>query len=160
MSAMIEARRRARGESVASLPSAPSAPSPAEDENARRDRIRSANMGTDKAQVFGYDPTKGGGIFQLGKVNYDTADFLFFGWNKDIKRKIMQNIEVRRGNNPEIRIAVVRKMIAIIREHEPGDFSWESKRLGRSVTLSARLTDNSGLEDFMMREFFDLPGRP
>jgi hypothetical protein len=29
----------------------------------------------------------------------------------------------------------------------------ESQRLGRSITMSARLRDNAGLEDFMMREF-------
>jgi hypothetical protein len=159
MSAMIEARRRARGE-TATGPSAPSEPAPAEDENARRDRNRAANMGTNKQQVFGYDPTRGGGVFQLGRVNYDTADFLFFGWNKDIKRKIMQTIEVRRENNPDIRIAVVRKMISIIRDYERGDFVWDSQRLRRSLTLSARPADNAGLEEFMMREFFEVPGRP
>jgi hypothetical protein len=158
---MIEARRRARGESSATVPpSAPSESATAEDENARRDRIRAANMGTNRQQVFGYDPNRGGGVFQLGRVNYDTADFLFFGWNKDIKRKIMQTIEVRRDNNPDIRIAVVRKMISIIREYERGDFVWDSQRLGRSLTLSARPADNAGLEDFMMREFFEVPQRP
>jgi hypothetical protein len=45
-------------------------------------------------------------------------------------------------------------MIAIIRDHESEDFIWESQRLGRDVRLSARLSDNAGLEDFMMREFF------
>ena len=44
-------------------------------------------------------------------------------------------------------------MIVIIREHEKRN-SWES-RLGRNVTLSARLSDNAGLEEFMMHEFFD-----
>jgi hypothetical protein len=45
-------------------------------------------------------------------------------------------------------------MIALIREHYQGDFTWESHRLGRSVTQSARLEDNAGLEDFLMMEFF------
>jgi hypothetical protein len=45
-------------------------------------------------------------------------------------------------------------MIVIIREHETEDFVWESQRLRRNVVLSARLQDNTGLEDFMMREFF------
>ena len=49
---------------------------------------------------------------------------------------------------------MVRRMIAIIREHTGSDFLWESPRLGREVTLSARPADNAGLEDFMMREFF------
>ncbi len=63
-------------------------------------------------------------------------------------------IEVRRGNNPTIEIAVVRRMIAIIREYVKEDFTWESQRLHRDVELSARLSDNAGLEDFMMQEFF------
>jgi hypothetical protein len=49
-------------------------------------------------------------------------------------------------------------MIAIIREYEQEDFVWESRRLGRNVSLSARLTDNAELENFMMREFFDASG--
>ena len=69
-------------------------------------------------------------------------------------------IEVRKGSNSDIRIAVVRKMIAIIREYEQEDFLWESQRLGRSLTLSARARDNAGLEDFMMREFFPDPRLP
>ena len=63
---------------------------------------------------------------------------LFFGWNKDISRNAKQLIEVRRGENSDIRIAVIRRMIAIVREHETGDFIWESPRLGRQLTLSAR----------------------
>jgi len=63
-------------------------------------------------------------------------------------------IEVRKGANPDIRVAVVRKIIEIIRAHEPGDFVWVSRRLGRQIALSARPGDNAGLEEFMMREFF------
>ena len=54
-----------------------------------------------------------------------------------------------------MRIAVVRRMIAIIRQHEPGDFVWESQRLGRNLTLSARPADQAGLEEFMLQEFFE-----
>jgi hypothetical protein len=87
-------------------------------------------------------------------MSYDYAEFLFFGWNKDIRRNTTQLIEVRKGSNSDIRIAVVRRMIVIIREHEDADFVFESRRLGRNVTLSARARDTAGLEDFMMREFF------
>jgi hypothetical protein len=48
-------------------------------------------------------------------------------------------------------------MIAIIREYEREDFLWESHRLGRSLMLSARAKDNAGLEEFMIREFFEDP---
>ena len=58
---------------------------------------------------------------------------MFFGWNKDIRRNSTQRIEVSKGDNANIRIAVVRRMIGIIRDHESGDFTWVSRRLGRDV---------------------------
>ena len=66
-------------------------------------------------------------------------------------------IEVRRGDNATIELAVVRRMISIIREHESGDFVWKSQRLGRELTLSARVSDNAGLEEVLLREFFSAP---
>ena len=65
---------------------------------------------------------------------------------------------MRQGSNPDIRIAVVREMISIIRRYENEDFVWESRRLGRNITLSARAQDTRELEKFMLREFFDEPG--
>ena len=47
--------------------------------------------------------------------------------------------------------------MGLIRSHYEGDFRWESRRLGRVVTLSARLEDNGFLEEFLMREFFGTP---
>jgi len=131
-----------------------------EDDKARSKRIVAANLGTRRAQTFGYDPTQGGGVFQIVRMGYDNAEFNFFGWNKEIRRNIKQQIEVRKGNNSDIRIAVVRRMIAIIRDYEQEDFLWESYRLGRSLSLSARARDNAGLEEFMLREFFDDPRVP
>jgi len=93
-------------------------------------------------------------------MSYDYAEFVFFGWNKDIRRDTAQTIDVRKGAESDIRIAVIRRMIAIIREHENGDFVWESHRLERHVTLSARPRDNAGLEDFLWKEFFEDPRRP
>lgn len=154
---MVEARRRARSE-----PSAPAAPAetvasapPSEDENARANRIAAANLGTGAKPTFGADPRRGGGVFTIQHMAYDYAEFLFYGWNKDIRRNTAQVIEVRKGSNSDIRIAVVRRMIAIIRDHEKGDFVWQSPRLGRNITLSARARDNAALEAFMYREFFE-----
>jgi hypothetical protein len=110
----------------------------------------------DRTPTFG-DDRNGGGIFRIERMGYDAAEFYFFGWNTDIRRNSKQLIEVRKGDNPDIRIAVVRRMIAIIRDREPEDFVWVSQRLGRNVTLSARQSDNAGLEDFLMQEFFDNP---
>ena len=94
------------------------------------------------------------------RQGYDYAEFIFFGWNREFRRNTKQQIEVRKGNNSDIRLAVVRRMIAIIREYEQEDFRWESYRLGRSITLSARASDNAGLEEFMLREFFFEPRVP
>ena len=158
----VEARRRARGETAppAAPAEAPAGAPAAEDPNARANRIAAANLGLDRTPSFGSARQPGGGIFGIERLTYDYAEFVFYGWNKDIRRNTTQRIEVRKGNNADIRIAVVRRMIVIIREHEQGDFVWESLRLGRNVTLSARTRDNAGLEEFMMREFFGDDRRP
>lgn len=120
----------------------------------RRNRIVAANLGLDRTPTFGHDPGNAGGIFQVTELRYDDARFYFFGFDKDIRRNAKQLIEVRKGDNSDIRIAVVRRMIAIIRESISGDFLWESQRLGRRFTLSARPGDNAGLEDFIMHDVF------
>jgi hypothetical protein len=164
LSAYIEARRRARGES--SPPAADDRPwegSPAgnprqEDDIARRDRVVAQNLGLDRGPTVGYDPKGGGGIFEMQYVARDSAAFLYFGWHRDIKRNARQLIEVERGNNTDIRIAVVRRMIALIRSEVIGDFMWVSQRHG-NVALSSRPEDNAELEQFLMREFFGDPRR-
>ena len=140
-------------ESVATAP-------PVEDDNARAKRLAAANLATERKLTFGDDPTRSGGIFQIKRMGYEDAEFIFFGWNQEIRRNTTQLIEVRKGSNSNIRIAVVRRMIAIIHEHVQGDFTWESQRLGRTLRLSARPGDNAGLEEFMMHEFFDDPRLP
>ncbi len=151
-SSYLEARRRARGAAPDDGLSTPSA----EDERERHNRIVAANLGLDRTPSFGTD-RNGGGVFRIERLGYDSAEFYFFGWNREIRRNSKQLVEVRKGDNPDIRIAVVRRMIAIIRERKPEDFVWVSRRLGRHVNLSARPQDNSGLEDFLMQEFFGTP---
>jgi outer membrane biosynthesis protein TonB len=161
LASYVESRRRARTEPSPATPPSESTPAvpPTEDPNERANRIAAANLGTNRAPTFGA-PRRGGGVFTIRHMAYDYAEFLFYGWNKDIRRNTGQVIEVRKGNNPDIRIAVVRRMIAIIRDYEQNDFVWESPRLGRNVTLSARQRDNAGLEAFLMREFFEDDRRP
>ncbi|MBI3372065.1 MAG: hypothetical protein HY017_09960 [Betaproteobacteria bacterium] len=156
LASYIEARRRSREPVPAPPPSqgSPPVPQPAETEKERHNRIVAANLGLNRTPSFGAEREHGGGIFQIHRMGYSDAEFLFFGWNKFINRNAQQMIEVRRGDNATIEIAVVRRMIAIIREHESGDFVWQSQRLGRDLKLSARMSDNAGLEEVMMREFF------
>jgi hypothetical protein len=156
LASYIEARRRTREAASAAPPSQESPPPQpsTESEQERHNRTVAANLGLDRAPSFGSERKTGGGIFQVERVGYDEAEFFFYGWNKEIRRNSRQMISVRRGNNPSMELAVVRKMIEIIREHSSGDFLWESPRLGRTITLSARMEDNAGLEEFMMNEFF------
>ena len=130
---------------------------PSESDAARRDRIVAANLASLNAPTFGTEPKNSGGIFQIRRLGYDDAEFTFFGWSKDIRRRTSQKFEVRKGDNSDIRVAVVRRIIEIIRDYEQEDFSWNSQRLGRVLVLSARAADNAGLEEFMMQEFFNTP---
>ncbi len=147
LASYIEAQRLARGNP------APAA-QPVDAEKSRSNQVAYANL-AQQPLAFGYDPSKSGGIFDPRRMGYYDAEFMFYGWNKDARRRTPQLIEVKKGDASDIRIAMVRKMIEIIRQFEQEDFEWSSYRLGRDITLSARARDNAGLEDFMMREFFD-----
>lgn len=149
LAAYIEARRRARGE-------APADASAAEAERANRSVL--ANAALKPSAPLNLDsqkPTPSGGLFQIRRRGYDYAEFMFYGWNENFRRQGPQLIEVRKENHRDIDIAVVRKIIEIIRSHERGDFNWHSKRSGKTFTLSARARDNASLEEFMMQEFYE-----
>jgi len=154
LASYIAAHRRAQP--APAQPPSPDSP-PAESEEERHNRAVAASLGLNRTPSFGSERQRGGGMFQIQRKGYNDAEFFFYGWNKDIRRNSQQMIEVSRGNNPTIEIAIVRRMIAIIREHVSGDFTWESERLNRDITLSARAADNAGLEDFLMLEFFSNP---
>jgi hypothetical protein len=126
-----------------------------EDPNARANRIAAANLAPPRYLTFGSDPSKSGGVFHVTQMSLDYGEFEFYGWNLAMGRRTLQQIEVRRGTAGNIRLAMVRKMIEIIRTYQPVEFVWESRYLGRAVTLSSLPRDNSGLEDFMMQEMFD-----
>jgi hypothetical protein len=152
MASYIASRRRSR-EGAAAAPS----PQPAETEQERHNRIVAENLGLTNTPSFGNDPERGGGVFQVRSMGYDIAEFAFFGWNKAINRNSLQVIEVRRGSNENMEIAVVRRMISIVRERSSGDFLWQSRRLGRGIWLSARPADTAELEAFILKELFPEP---
>ncbi|MDQ2961639.1 MAG: hypothetical protein M3R31_00565 [Pseudomonadota bacterium] len=144
----IQARRRERGEAEA-----PPVTIAKADPNAGL----TANLPAPATGVGTQDNKRGGGIFEIKRMDYDNAAFEFFGWNKDMGRRTPQLIEVRKGDNSDMRIAVVRRMIAIIRDHSKGDFVWHSPRRDNDLVLSARVSDNAALENFLMHDFFDSP---
>lgn len=153
LAAYIEARRRSREPAVPPAPAAQPAPR-AESEQERQDREAATRLGLNRTPTFGTNKNLGGGTFQVRSVGIERAELAFYGWNKFINRISLQVFEVPRGSHPSTQLAVVRKIIEIIREQESGTFLWESLRLRRDLTLSARPADNAALEAFMMEEFF------
>ena len=99
------------------------------------------------------------GIFQILRIGPRTAEFSFRAWTTGQSNPRLQTIQVDAGPDGNVELAMVRRMIQLIREHYKEDFNWESHRLHRVVVLSAREKDSAGLEDFLMREFFINPVR-
>lgn len=114
---------------------------PSEDERRTKTIMNNLKFGTN-------------GLFQIRRMDPLNATFSFKGWVNDYTSANTQYYEVEARPGEDIRLVMIRRMIAIIREHYDGDFDWISNRLGRSVSLSARPADNAGLEDFLMKEFF------
>lgn len=149
MQSYVEAQRARRqaaegfsGRAPAAFPAAPAAgPEPSEDEIRMAKVKRNLTVGTS-------------GIFQIISIESRRAAFSFRGWTNDSSNVRREYVQVEIGNNSSIEIAIVRKMIELIRRYYQGNFNWESQRLDRTVVLSARLEDNEGLEAFMLKEFF------
>jgi hypothetical protein len=94
------------------------------------------------------------GIFEIRKIAFRTGRFSFKGWKNKDSNPRLEIIDVEAGADDNINLAIVKKMIEIIRREYKGNFNWESQRLGRVIVLSARIEDNAGLEAFLMQEFF------
>ncbi|MEZ0232031.1 MAG: hypothetical protein ACAH12_04270 [Methylophilaceae bacterium] len=100
-----------------------------------------------------------GGMFTILSKNSRSATISFNGWKGDYSIAKRETYQIEPGADGDINRAIVRRVIMRIRQDNPGDFPWESYRLGRTVTLSARVEDNAGLEEFLMEEFFGARGR-
>jgi hypothetical protein len=71
-----------------------------------------------------------------------------------------QSFEVDAGVGGNLNLAIVRKVIEIIRAKYKGNVKWESARLGRTVLLYMSTENDAELEAFFMAEFeFDKPKR-
>lgn len=93
------------------------------------------------------------GIFQIKEMSLRSAQFTFRGWKSNYGNARLELIDVQAAPNENIEIAVVRKMIVVIRRDYSGDFHWISPRYG-DVIKSARMEDTAELEKFLMEEFF------
>jgi len=145
MLAAIEARRAQRRAAEASAARGPPVSAqPTEDAAMRNLATLSGREGV-------------GGVFQIMRIGSRSAEFAFNGWRPDSRSQWREVIEVDIGNSPNINLAIIRRMIELIRTHYTGDFNWESHRMGKVIVLSARQEDNEQLEDFLYREFFGTP---
>ena len=145
---MVNAKReqRAAAEAAARADGRASGRDPSSDD------IAMANINRNIRSLSQRDGTSG--VFQILSKGHRAAQFSFNGWTGDRSNSRRDVIDVDAGLNGNIEVAIIRRMIELIRTHYQGDFNWDSHRLGRVVVLSARVEDTAGLEEFMMREFF------
>lgn len=94
------------------------------------------------------------GVFEIISKGPRVAQYVFRGWTTDARHSQRRTITVDAPDG-DVEKAIVDSMIALIREYYSGDFNWDSRRLGRIVSLSARQADTAGLQAFLLREFFD-----
>jgi hypothetical protein len=125
----------------------------AEDAPQSPNDIARANIQAQRGWM-GMDKDKSGGIFEVRDKTPFRASLIFRGWNANVSRSAQQNIPVERGSDESIEMAIVNKMIEMIRKKTSTDIPWRSQRLGRVITLSARLKDTAELQQFLMREMF------
>lgn len=151
----IEAARKRRAAAAAQSGLPDLASEPEQQEQAGSDQsVALANIEFSLRRARGTDREDVGGVFQVRRVGYQEAEFVFRGWSERSRRNATRLINVEKSPNADIQTALIKKVIEIIREEKKGDFLWESIRLGKAMTLSARLQDNEELERFLMREFF------
>lgn len=149
MQAYIDARRKARG---AKDPS--DQKSTEESEDARATRVAMANIAAANGRTHGDDKNETGGVFSLSNKTFHSADLKFRGWNPNFKRRWLQQVTVEQGAEVDVETAIIKKMVELIRKEKTGDFEWDSHRLQRVVTMSARPADTAALEAFLFKEMF------
>ena len=150
-SARIEAARKRRAEAQEQDPAV--AQAPAESDAQRANRIARENIAFQQhGRTAEQDQT--GGVFQLREVRLHNAAFMFRGWNTNFRRNWNQVVEVDQGTEVDIEVAVVKRMIVLIRSQKTGEFIWDSHRLGRQITLNAAPAYERELQTFLLKEFF------
>jgi hypothetical protein len=144
MQSYIKQKRREAAEQAA--------PSPPASEPSEND-IAMANINRNLQSLAGGRPGTSG-VFQILYKGQREARFAFNGWTPGIGGNWREVVDVDAGLGGNVELAIIRKMIEMIRGHYKGDFNWQSHRLNRVVVMSARPQDNAELEAFLMQEFF------
>ncbi|MFL6656990.1 MAG: hypothetical protein ACJ8GW_02860 [Massilia sp.] len=143
MSAILEAKRRARGQVTEQVE---------ESEADRGNRLARENIAAANRRGNGTDHDDG--TIEVLNKSFNGADIKFNNWNVNFKRRWLQQVHVDLGLERDIETAVIKRMIQMIRKEAPGDFTFDSHRLGRKVNLSGRVQDNAELEAFLFKEYF------
>jgi hypothetical protein len=146
MQAYIEARRKQRGARTQT-------DAPQESEEARGMRNALANISAINGRSRD-DRNETGGVFSISNKTFHSMDLKFRGWNPSFKRRWLTQVTVEQAGEPDVETAVVKKMIELIRKEKTGDFEWDSHRLGKVVTMSARPQDTAELMAFLYKEMF------
>jgi hypothetical protein len=119
--------------------------------NQTTDQVIAANLNRAKRGAAN-DGT--GGVFQITSIGVREGSFRFNGWNP-ARDNWHESYTVDAGEGGDVKLAIVRKVIEVIRKYKKGDFDFESHRLGRMVPMSARQQDNDRLENFLLMELFN-----
>ena len=148
----LEANRKRRAEAQAQDP-AMAESAPAETESQRANRVARENVAFSRRRgAVEQDQT--GGTFDVRNLHLHSAEFAFHGWSTNTQRNSTQVIGVEQGTEVDIEMAVVKRVILFIRAMKPGEFVFESRRLGRAVTMNAGIAYQAELEQFLLKEFF------
>ena len=150
MSSMIASKREAREAADAQERQLEANGGSSESEDAIARRHIASNLSKSRGEEY---QQGGGGIFSIPDKGLHEATVVFHGWNHDFGRNLSQQIQVKQGSEPNIEMAIVDEVIRIIREQYKGDFEWQSPRLGKTVTRSARKEDTAALQEFLFQEF-------
>jgi hypothetical protein len=150
MSTMLNAARERRRSSEDSA-ARENAAARAAEQGPSANEIAQANIDFQARKARG----PGNGMFELLSKGPRIAQYSFFWASAGSSRKTRRTITVDAGLNGDVEKAIINSMIELIRSDVSKDyFLYESDKLGRTVTLSARIEDTVGLRNFLLREFF------
>ncbi|MES2319730.1 MAG: hypothetical protein V4631_19800 [Pseudomonadota bacterium] len=146
MSAMIEARRRARGQGE----------QPAEESAAERgNRIARANIASANGKKGGKGSSES--VFEVRGLAFSSRELKFNTAFQQTGRSRLRLVTVELGTEPDIETAVVKQMIEMIRDVTKDDLVWtydKGEPNERRIVLSARKQDTEELAAFLMKEYF------
>ena len=141
MAAMIEARRRARGQ----------AEQPAEESEAERgNRIARENIAAANGRGYG----KSESVFDVTNMTFNSANVKLNTQYLNSNRPKLKIETAELGDAVDMETAVVKKMVQMLLSENIVNILFDSRRLGRKVPLSTRPEYRAELESFLMREFF------